>query len=86
MNLPRAAVRRPVFTTMATLIIVILGTVSLSRVRIDRRPALFTRQTTTLHESQVSTRITSNGSRRSIPTAGTQRRHYGRPTARAPGP
>ncbi|MHC4939989.1 MAG: efflux RND transporter permease subunit [Planctomycetota bacterium] len=38
MNLPRAAVSRPVFTTMATLIVVILGTVSLLRLRIDLLP------------------------------------------------
>jgi HAE1 family hydrophobic/amphiphilic exporter-1 len=37
-NLPRASVRRPVFTTMATLIVVILGAVSLSRLRLDLLP------------------------------------------------
>jgi len=37
-NLPRASVRRPVFTTMTTLIVVILGAVSLSRLRIDLLP------------------------------------------------
>lgn len=38
MNLPRFSVRRPIFTTMVTLIVVILGTVSLSRLRIDMLP------------------------------------------------
>jgi len=37
-NVPRAAVNRPVFTTMATLIVVILGAFSLSRLRIDLLP------------------------------------------------
>ncbi len=38
MNLPRASVRRPVFTTMVTLIVVVLGAVSLSKLRIDLLP------------------------------------------------
>ena len=38
MNLPRFSVGRPVLTTMATLIVVVLGTVSLSRLRIDLLP------------------------------------------------
>ena len=38
MNLPRFSVRRPIFTTMVTLIVVILGAVSLSRIRIDLLP------------------------------------------------
>ncbi|MEM8882802.1 MAG: efflux RND transporter permease subunit [Planctomycetota bacterium] len=38
MSLPRASVARPVFTTMATLIVLILGTVSLLRLRIDLLP------------------------------------------------
>ncbi len=38
MNLPRFSVQRPVFTTMVTLILVILGAVSLSRLRIDMLP------------------------------------------------
>jgi HAE1 family hydrophobic/amphiphilic exporter-1 len=37
-NLPGFSVRRPVFTTMATLIVVILGVVSLSRLRVDMLP------------------------------------------------
>ena len=40
MNLPRASVRRPVFTTMVTLIIVVVGAVSLSRLRIDLLPPI----------------------------------------------
>ncbi len=40
MNLPRFSVRRPVFTTMITLIIVVLGSVSLSRLRIDLLPTV----------------------------------------------
>ncbi len=40
MNLPGFSVRRPVFTTMVTLIIVILGAVSLARLRIDMLPAI----------------------------------------------
>jgi hydrophobic/amphiphilic exporter-1 (mainly G- bacteria), HAE1 family len=38
MNLPRFSVRRPIFTTMVTLIIIILGMVSVSRLRIDLLP------------------------------------------------
>ncbi len=38
MNLPRFSVRRPVLTTMVALIVVLLGAVSLSRVRIDLLP------------------------------------------------
>ncbi|MEJ2424069.1 MAG: efflux RND transporter permease subunit [Candidatus Thiodiazotropha sp.] len=38
MNLPRASVRRPIFTTMLTLIVVVLGLVSLSRLQIDLLP------------------------------------------------
>ena len=38
MNLPRLSVRRPIFTTMVTLIVVILGAVSLSRLQIDMLP------------------------------------------------
>jgi HAE1 family hydrophobic/amphiphilic exporter-1 len=38
MNLPQFSVKRPVFTTMVTLILVILGGVSLSRLRIDMLP------------------------------------------------
>lgn len=38
MNLPRFSVQRPVLTTMVTLIVVLLGAVSLSRVRIDLLP------------------------------------------------
>ncbi len=38
MNLPRFSVRKPVFTTMVTLIVVVLGLVSLSRLKIDLLP------------------------------------------------
>lgn len=38
MNLPRASVRRPVFTTMVTLMVVIIGLFSLSRLQIDLLP------------------------------------------------
>jgi len=38
MNLPKFSVQRPIFTTMVILIIVILGAVSLSRLRIDLLP------------------------------------------------
>ena len=38
MNLPGFSVRRPIFTTMVTLIVVILGLVSLSRLQIDMLP------------------------------------------------
>lgn len=38
MNLPRASVRRPVFTTMVTLMVVIIGAFSLSRLQIDLLP------------------------------------------------
>ncbi len=38
MNLPRFSVNRPIFTTMVTLILVILGAVSLSRLQIDMLP------------------------------------------------
>ena len=40
MNAPRFSVRRPVFTTMVTLIVVMLGAVSLSRLQIDMLPAV----------------------------------------------
>ncbi|HSL98614.1 MAG TPA: efflux RND transporter permease subunit, partial [Candidatus Limnocylindria bacterium] len=40
MNLPEFSVRRPIFVTMITLIVVILGAVSLSRVRIDLLPSI----------------------------------------------
>jgi len=38
MNLPRFSVKRPIFTTMVTLILVLLGFVSLSRLQIDMLP------------------------------------------------
>ncbi len=38
MNLPLASVRRPIFTTMVTLIVLVLGAVSLIRLRIDMLP------------------------------------------------
>jgi len=38
MNLPRASVRRPIFTAMVTLMVVVLGVVSLDRLRIDMLP------------------------------------------------
>jgi HAE1 family hydrophobic/amphiphilic exporter-1 len=38
MKLPQFSVRRPIFTTMVTLILVILGAVSLSRLQIDMLP------------------------------------------------
>lgn len=38
MNLPHLSVKRPIFTTMVTLIMIILGTVSLSRLQIDMLP------------------------------------------------
>ena len=40
MNLPGFSVRRPIFTTMVVLIVMILGAVSLSRVRIDLLPSI----------------------------------------------
>mgnify|MGYP001814148287 CR=1 FL=1 len=38
MTLPSFSVKRPIFTTMVTLILVILGAVSLSRLQIDMLP------------------------------------------------
>ena len=38
MNLPSFSVRRPIFTTMVTLILVLLGAVSLSKLQIDMLP------------------------------------------------
>ena len=38
MNLPEISVRRPIFTTMVTLMVVIIGAVSLSRLQIDMLP------------------------------------------------
>ncbi|MCF8070462.1 MAG: efflux RND transporter permease subunit [Desulfobacterales bacterium] len=38
MNLPSFSVKRPIFTTMVTLILIILGAVSLSRLQIDMLP------------------------------------------------
>ena len=40
MSLARASVARPVFTSMVTLIVVVLGTVSLSRLQIDLLPSI----------------------------------------------
>ncbi|MFT7675972.1 MAG: HAE1 family hydrophobic/amphiphilic exporter-1, partial [Gammaproteobacteria bacterium] len=40
MNLARASVRRPVFTSMVTLIVVVLGAMSLSRLQIDLLPSI----------------------------------------------
>lgn len=40
MRLPAVSVARPVFTTMVTLIVIVLGAVSLSRLRIDLLPAV----------------------------------------------
>ncbi|MCF8038598.1 MAG: efflux RND transporter permease subunit, partial [Desulfohalobiaceae bacterium] len=40
MSLPGFSVRRPIFTTMVTLIVVVIGVVSLSRLRIDMLPAI----------------------------------------------
>jgi HAE1 family hydrophobic/amphiphilic exporter-1 len=40
MNLPDFSVRRPVFTTMVTLIVVILGVFSLTRLQIDLLPSI----------------------------------------------
>jgi HAE1 family hydrophobic/amphiphilic exporter-1 len=40
MNLARASVRRPVFASMVTLVIVVLGSVALSRLQIDLLPAI----------------------------------------------
>jgi len=40
MNLPKLSVKRPIFTTMVTLIVVILGAVSLSRLQIDMLPEI----------------------------------------------
>ena len=40
MNLPEFSVRRPIFTTMITLMVVLIGLVALSRLRIDMLPAI----------------------------------------------
>ncbi|MFG0320044.1 MAG: efflux RND transporter permease subunit [Planctomycetota bacterium JB042] len=40
MNLAGASVRRPIFTTMVTLIVVVIGVVSMDRLRIDLLPAI----------------------------------------------
>ncbi len=40
MNLARASVRRPVFTSMLALIVVVLGSVALSRLQIDLLPSI----------------------------------------------
>ncbi len=40
MNLARASVRRPIFTSMLTLMVVVLGAVSLSRLQIDLLPSV----------------------------------------------
>ncbi len=40
MNLPEFSVQRPIFTTMITLIVVVIGAVSLSRLRIDMLPGI----------------------------------------------
>ena len=38
MNIPRFSIHRPVFTTMVTLIVIVLGTISLIRLPIDLMP------------------------------------------------
>lgn len=40
MNLPRFSVRRPIFTSMVVLILIVLGAVSLSRIQIDLLPSI----------------------------------------------
>ena len=40
MNLAQASVRRPVFASMVTLIVVVLGTMALSRLQIDLLPSI----------------------------------------------
>jgi len=40
MNLARASIRRPIFTSMLTLMVVVLGAVSLSRLQIDLLPSI----------------------------------------------
>jgi len=40
LNLPGGSVRHPIFTTMVTLMVVVLGAVSLGRLRIDLLPAI----------------------------------------------
>lgn len=40
MNLPRFSVQRPIFTTMVTLIVLVLGAVSFSRLQIDLLPSI----------------------------------------------
>ena len=40
MNLPRASVRRPVFTSMVTLIVLVLGLMAFSRLLIDLLPSI----------------------------------------------
>jgi HAE1 family hydrophobic/amphiphilic exporter-1 len=40
LNLARASVRRPVFTSMVTLMVVVLGTVALGRLQIDLLPSI----------------------------------------------
>lgn len=40
MNLPSFSVRRPIFTTMVMLIVIVLGSVSLSRLKIDLFPSV----------------------------------------------
>ncbi len=39
-NIPRASVRRPIFTSMITLIVIVLGVMALSQLRIDLLPAV----------------------------------------------
>jgi HAE1 family hydrophobic/amphiphilic exporter-1 len=40
MNLALASVRRPVFTTMVTLMVVVMGSVALTRLQIDLLPSI----------------------------------------------
>ena len=40
MSLPKLSVSRPIFTTMVTMIVVILGVFSLSKLRIDLLPSI----------------------------------------------
>ena len=80
MNLPHFSVRRPIFATMVTLIFVILGAVSLSRLQIDMLPdvELPTLSIRTDYEGaspEVMVRVDS-GRGLVRPIAGTRRRGY----------
>jgi hypothetical protein len=73
MNLPGFSVKRPIFTTMVTLILVILGAVSLSRLQIDMLPNI--ELPTLTHSNGLRWRQPRGDGAAGDPDRGRDRRH-----------